>query len=179
MLKLTGKLMLTAALAFGAIGASAMQTEATPQAQLAEQVRKQIVTLPFYSVFDNLLLQVNGNEVVLSGSVYRPSLKKSAERVALRVEGVDRVVNNIEIQRTSSFDDRIRVALLRQIYGNQVLSRYAWGAVPPIHLVVNNGDVTLEGVVAREMDKNIAGIVANGVSGVFSVTNNLRVASKG
>ena len=93
----------------------------------------------------------------------------------MRVEGVDRVVNRIEVQPTSSFDDRIRRALLRTIYGNQVLSRYAWGAVPSIHLVVNNGNVTLEGVVDREMDRNVAGIVANGVSGVFSVTNNLRV----
>ncbi len=177
MLRLSGKLMLAAALTFGAVGASAMQTLETPQAQLAEQVRKQIATLPFYSVFDNVLLQVNGNEVVLSGSVYRPSMKKSAERVALRVEGVNRVVNNIQVQPTSSFDDRIRVALLRQIYGHQVLSRYAWGAVPPIHLVVRNGNVTLEGVVDREMDKNVAGIVANGVSGVFSVTNNLRVSN--
>ena len=178
MWKLTGKLMLTAALAFGAISASAMQGFDTPEQALAEQVRKQIVTLPFHSVFDNVLLQVRGNEVILSGSVYRPSMKRSAERVALRVEGVDHVVNHIEVQPTSFFDDRIRLALLRQIYGNQVLSRYAWGAVPSIHLVVRNGDVTLEGVVDREMDKNVAGVVANGVTGVFSVTNNLRVAGK-
>ncbi len=177
MLKLTGKLMLTAALAFGAITASATPTTMDSQARVAEQVRKQIVTLPYYSVFDNVALQVNGNEVILSGSVYRPSMKKSVERVALRVEGVDRVVNNVEVQPTSSFDDQIRMSLLRRIYGNSVLSRYAWGAVPSIHLVVDNGHVTLEGVVDREMDRNVAGIVANGVSGVFSVTNNLRVAN--
>ena len=145
------------------------------QARVAEQVRKQIVKLPFYSIFDHIQLSVDGDVVTLQGAVYRPSLKKSAERVAARVEGVSEVRNQIEILPTSTFDDRIRIATARALFRNPVLDRYAIRAVPPIHIIVKNGDITLEGVVNREMERNVAGIVANGVSGAFSVTNNLRV----
>jgi hyperosmotically inducible protein len=92
-----------------------------------------------------------------------------------RIEGVEKVVNNIEVLPTSINDDNIRRAVYRAIYGNSVLSQYQLRAVPPIHIIVKNGNVTLEGVVARAMDKQIAGMQANGVSGVFSVTNNLQV----
>jgi hyperosmotically inducible protein len=96
----------------------------------------------------------------------------------MQVEGVNSVVNNIEILPTSFHDDRIRLAVARSIFSNSVLDRYAWGANPPIHIIVRNGDVTLEGVVNREMERNVAGLMANGVSGVFSVTNNLRLDSR-
>jgi hyperosmotically inducible protein len=92
-----------------------------------------------------------------------------------RIEGVEKVVNNIEVLPTSFNDDRIRRDVYRKIYGNDVLSPYQLRAVPPIHIIVKNGNVTLEGAVARQMDKQIAGVQANSVSGVFSVTNNLQV----
>lgn len=131
--------------------------------------------LPFYSVFDNLQFKVEGYKVELFGQVVRPTLKSDAEAVVKRIEGVESVVNNIEVLPPSPADDRIRLAEYRAIYGNSVLNRYALQAIPPIHIIVKNGNVTLEGVVANEMDKNVANLQANSVPGVFSVTNNLRV----
>lgn len=149
-----------------------------PAKPLEEKIRKELVTLPFYNVFDNLAFQIHGDEVTLTGQVTRPTLKSSAENVVKMVEGVAKVNNQIEVLPLSPFDDRLRLALFRAIYSQPGLDRYALGAIPGIHIIVNRGNVRLEGVVAREMDKNMATIRANGVAGVFSVENNLRVASK-
>jgi hyperosmotically inducible protein len=132
--------------------------------------------LPYYGVFDNLSYKVDPDgTVTLLGQVARPTLKSDAENVVKRIEGVEKVVNNIEVLPLSSNDDRIRRGTYRAIYGNEALSEYQLRAVPPIHIIVNNGHITLEGVVARQMDKQIAGIQANSVPGAFSVTNNLVV----
>jgi hyperosmotically inducible protein len=145
---------------------------------LENQVRHELVMLPWFGVFDNLEFQVNGDEVVLSGHVTRPTLKTDAGRVVTRIEGVTKVVNNIEVLPLSSLDDQIRLATYRSIYSFGALSRYNWGPVPPIHIIVKNGNVTLAGVVATETDRNIAALRANGVSGVFSVDNNLKVEGR-
>ncbi|HYM12517.1 MAG TPA: BON domain-containing protein [Bryobacterales bacterium] len=142
--------------------------------RLAKEVRHELVMLPYYGVFDNLTYRVNGYNVELSGQVTRPTLKTDAERVVKQIEGVEKVTNNIEVLPLSPNDDRIRLAVYRAIYGHPNLNRYALQAVPPIHIIVKNGDVTLDGVVASAADRNIAGIQANSVSGVFHVTNNLR-----
>jgi hyperosmotically inducible protein len=117
--------------------------------------------------------------VTLLGQVTRPTLKSDAEHVVKDIEGVEKVNNQIEVLPLSSMDDQLRMAEYRAIYSTQGLDRYALNAVPPIHIIVNNGKVTLEGVVATEADKNLAGVKANGVGGVFSVTNNLRVENQG
>lgn len=144
--------------------------------RITKEVRHELVMLPFYGVFDNLAYKVDPDgTVTLLGQVARPTLKTDAERAVKRIEGVTKVVNNIEVLPTSINDDKIRRAVYRAIYGNSVLSQYQLRAVPPIHIIVKNGNVTLEGAVARQMDKQIAGIQANSVSGVFSVTNNLHV----
>ena len=143
--------------------------------RLQKEVRHELVMLPYYGVFDNLAFKVDGGTVTLLGQVTRPTLKSSAENVVKSIEGVERVVNQIEVLPVSPNDDRIRTAVYRAIYGDTTLSRYALQAVPPIHIIVKNGNVTLTGVVANEGDKNIANIRANGVSGVFSVQNNLMV----
>ena len=144
-------------------------------ARIVKEVRHELVMLPYYGVFDNLNYKVDPDgTVTLLGEVARPSLKSDAENSVKRIEGVEKVVNNIEVLPTSINDDRIRRATYRALYGNSNLSQYQLRAVPPIHIIVKNGHVTLEGVVARKMEKQIAGIQANGVSGVFSVTNNLR-----
>jgi len=149
------------------------------EAEIAKEVRHQLVTLPYYGVFDDLAFKVEGSTVTLLGEVTRPVLKSDAESAVKRVKGVTAVVNNIEVLPLSPMDDRIRVAVYRAIYGDPALAdRYAYRAVPSIHILVKNGNVVLEGVVANEMDKNIAGIRANGVSGVFSVTNDLMVEGK-
>jgi hyperosmotically inducible protein len=142
---------------------------------LAREVRHELVMLPYYSIFDNLSYRVDGSVVTLFGQVTRPTLKSDAENVVKRIEGVTRVINNIEVLPLSPMDDRIRIAEARAIYGFPSLNRYALGALPPIHIIVKNGNVTLEGVVSSQADKNTAGIRANGVPGVFSVKNNLRV----
>jgi hyperosmotically inducible protein len=131
--------------------------------------------LPYYGVFDNLAYKVEGYTVTLIGQVTRPTLKSDAENVVKKIEGVEHVKNEIEVLPPSPGDDRIRRAEYRTIYGDTGLNRYALQAVPPIHIIVKNGNVALEGVVATEADKNVAGIRANGVSGVFAVVNNLRV----
>jgi len=117
--------------------------------------------------------------VTLLGQVSRPTLKSDAERTVKGIEGVERVDNQIEVLPTSPMDDQIRRATYRAIYGNDVLSQYALRAVPPIHIIVKNGHVTLEGVVARQMDKQVAEMQAKSVPNVFSVTNNLRVEEEG
>jgi len=146
--------------------------------KLENEVRHELVMLPWFGVFDNLEFQVDGNHVILSGQVTRPTLRSSAENIVKRIEGVERVTNNIEVLPLSPMDDRTRLAVARAIFRDSVLSRYSWGAVPPIHIIVKNGNVTLKGVVANETDKNIANIRANGVFGVFSVDNDLRVDSR-
>ena len=149
------------------------------EGRIAKEVRHQLVMLPYYGIFDDLAFRVNGGTVTLLGSVTRPTLKSDAENVTKRVEGVTKVDNQIKVLPLSSMDDRIRMAEYRAIYGDPTLStRYGYRALPSIHIIVANGHVTLEGVVANEGDKNLVGIRANGVSGVFSVTNNLVVESQ-
>lgn len=143
--------------------------------RLIREVRHELVMLPYYGVFDNLSYKVEGYTVTLLGQVTRPTLKSSAENVVKAIEGVEKVVNQIEVLPLSPNDDRLRLSVYRAIYGRAPLDRYALQAVPPIHIIVKNGNVTLEGVAANEGDKNMANIRANGVSGVFSVVNNLAV----
>ncbi len=144
--------------------------------RIIKEVRHELVLLPYYGVFDNLSYKVDPDgTVTLLGQVVRPVLKSDAENAVKRIEGVEKVVNNIEVLPNSFNDDRVRRATYRAIYGNEALSEYQLRAVPPIHIIVKNGHITLEGVVARQMDKDLAGIQANGVHGAFSMTNNLVV----
>lgn len=144
--------------------------------RIVREVHHELVLLPFYGVFDNLAYRVaTDGTVTLLGQVTRPTLKSDAENSIKRIEGVERVDNQIQVLPVSPMDDQIRIATYRAIYGNTALNMYALRAVPPIHIIVNNGHVTLEGVVARQMDKQIAETQAKSVPNVFSVTNNLRV----
>jgi hyperosmotically inducible protein len=154
---------------------SATSGSARGMDRIAREARHELVMLPYYGVFDNLSFRVDGSTVTLMGQVTRPTLKSDAENVVKDIEGVTKVNNEIKVLPLSSMDDRIRLAEYRAIFGQPGLDRYAMQAVPPIHIIVDNGKVTLEGVVANQGDKDRAGIQANTVSGVFSVTNNLRV----
>jgi hyperosmotically inducible protein len=158
-------------------GNAAQQVGGVTEERLTREVRHVLVMLPYYGVFDNLAYRVNDGMVTLTGQVTRPTLKTDAENVVKHVEGVERVVNNIRVLPLSPGDDKIRLATFRAIYADSSLSRYALQAVPPIHMIVENGKVTLEGEVATEADKNLAYLRASGVEGVFSVTNNLKVGS--
>jgi len=180
---------------------------ATPDAKqqatlkLAEQVRKQIVMQPQYSVFDYLHFAIKGDTVILRGKVSRPTLKSGVENAVKRIEGVSQVTNEIEVLPTSPNDDRLRAAVYASIYGYAPLQRYtsnrggprgvpsvarAAGGItndPPlgfhaIHIIVENGNVTLTGAVDSDTDLAMAGMRANSVPGVFSVDNDLQVAAK-
>jgi hyperosmotically inducible protein len=144
-------------------------------ARLSREVRHELVMLPYYGVFDNLGYRIDGRTVTLVGQVTRPTLKSDAGNVVKNIEGVEKVNNEIQVLPLSPMDDRIRMATYRAIYSAPGFDKYAYQAVPPIHIIVDNGKVTLEGVVGNEADKNMANVRANGVSGVFSVVNNLRV----
>ncbi len=184
----------------------AMAAKESDPKDLVTQVRKNLMRLPYYGVFDFLVFSVNGPTVTLAGEVYNASIEKDAEREVKRIAGVENVVNTIEVLPVSSFDDDIRWAAFRAIYHDLALSRYlpGGGRVPrgrmwrfdrpfdpfgpgarfpgqeplgnyPIHIIVKGGHITLQGVVGNEMDKNLAGIRAHGVSGAFSVDNELQV----
>jgi hyperosmotically inducible protein len=162
---------------YAAAGARGDKNQRNEPKSMANEVRHRLVMLPWYSVFDNLAYKVEGDKVTLYGQVTRPTLKSDAEAVVKGIEGVSTVVNNIEVLPPSPMDDQLRRALYRAIYGDPGFSRYSIQAVPSIHIIVKNGNVTLEGVVDSEADKNLAGIRANQVPNVFSVKNNLVVSN--
>ena len=145
------------------------------QDRISREVFHELVTLPQLTIFDNLQYKVDGNKVTLMGQVRDAILKDSAEKVVKHIEGVDTVNNQIEVLPTSGNDERIRRDVARALFNDERLFRYSMGSVPPIHIIVKNGHVTLEGVVNSEADKNEANIRANSVPGVFSVDNHLQV----
>lgn len=148
------------------------------QSRVMQEVRHQLVMLPYYTIFDDLAFRVDGSTVTLMGAVTNPVLKSDAENVVKRIEGVTQVNNQIQVLPVSPMDWQIRRAMFRAIYGDpQIGDRYGHQALPSIHIIVNNGHVKLEGVVANQMDKNLINVRANGVPNVFSVENDLQVAS--
>ena len=161
----------------GASGASAGTTTNPKVLTLSDQVHHEFATLPWYGVFDHLDYQVNGTEVILSGQVTseHATTKDDAGKFVKSIPGVTNVVNNIEVLPPSLMDNRIRRAEFRAVFSHADLGRYTMGAIPQVHIIVKNGHVSLEGVVMNQMDKNIAGIIANTVPGVFTVENNLRI----
>jgi hyperosmotically inducible protein len=142
---------------------------------LENQVRKQLVKLPWVGVFDNLAFKVNGDAVTLYGQVVRPTTRTDAERRVAKIEGVRNVINNIEVLPLSRFDDEIRYRTVNGISNYGSLYRYFLGANPSLRVIVNRGNITLEGMVANRTDANLAYIAARQVPGAFSVTNNLQV----
>lgn len=154
----------------------AATTATQPELERTQRaIRKELLTMPFLSIFDNLSYRVDGDTVHLYGQVVRPTLKAQAEKRVAQLEGITRVDNQIEVLPLSPFDNQIRFAVARAVYGQSSMNRYALGANPSIRIIVKNGNVTLEGVVADTGARDIANIMANGVFGVFSVTNNLQV----
>lgn len=145
------------------------------QEHLSEEVRGELVTIPQLTIFDHLAFKLDGANVTLMGNVRNAFLKSVAESRVKGIEGVEEVNNEIEVLPPSSNDERIRWAAAHAIFNDNRLFRYSMSAVPPIHIIVNRGHITLEGVVANQTDKDTAGIRAHGVPGTFSVQNNLRV----
>lgn len=163
-----------------AVASSQNDQKFSPKAQerITKEVRHKLVMLPQFGAFDNLEFKLNGYDVVLIGQVRDSTLRSDAEREVKRVEGVERVENRIEVLPTSLNDDRLRRQVFFAIYRYGPLQHYGIGSNRPIHIIVSGGHVMLVGVVDRESDKNLAGMRANGVAGVFSVENNLVVPEK-
>jgi len=169
--KITGALtvlVLAAAPAFG-------DTKTLPK-PLDQQVRHQLLMLPYFTIFDDLAYRVDGTTVYLSGDVRQPWLKSDAVNVVKKIPGVARVVDDIRVLPLSTIDNRIRFAEYRAVFGYAGLYRYAMGPNPSVRIIVDNGHVKLVGYVASQADRNIAGVRANSVSGVFSVDNELMVS---
>ena len=175
----TMKAKLIALVAVLAISASAVfaAPAGLPQddSRTANKVRKELVTLPYYGVFDNLAYKIEGGTVTLYGQVVDAITRKDAEHRVKKIEGVENVVNNIEVLPVSGMDNSIRVRTYRAIARSGGLYRYFMGTNPSIHIIVGRGRVTLEGVVSNRMDSQLAYMAARQVPGVFAVTNNLRV----
>ena len=155
--------------------ASFAQAKSPTADTLQEKVRHQLAMLPYLNVFDDLSFRVDSGVVTLFGEVTQPVLKSDAQNVVKRVEGVTGVNNQIEVLPLSPMDNQIRMREYRSIFGYAPLQRYGMGVIPSIHIIVKNGNVTLLGVVSSQTDKQMAFMRANGVPGVFSVTNNLQV----
>jgi hyperosmotically inducible periplasmic protein len=168
-------ILLISLLALGALCAAQDQPSAKSQERIIKEVRHELLMLPYFGVFDYIAFKVEGSTVTLLGSVVRPVTKSDAGNSIKRIEGVDKVDNQIEVLPPSSMDDRLSQRVFRAIYQYPALQRYELGVQKPIRIIVNSGRLTLEGVVDTEADKNLVGIRANGVSGLFSVTNNLQV----
>ncbi len=170
-------LILAVVVALASLGMSQdrNQPSAKSQDRIIREVRHELLMLPYFGVFDYIAFKVDGDTVTLLGEVVRPVLKSDAENSLKRIEGVEKVDNQIEVLPPSPQDDRLRLQLFHSIYGYPSLEKYALGVQKPIRIIVKNGHVTLEGVVDNDTDKNIANVRANGVPGIFSVTNNLQV----
>jgi hyperosmotically inducible protein len=166
--------VLTAAM-FTAMSGTAAAGPSRP-ISMTEQIRRELVKIPYLSVFDNLSFKQENGVVTLLGEVTQPYLKDYAEKNVKGVEGVTQVVNQIEVLPLSPFDDSIRFRTLRALERTSSLYRYFMGVNPSIRIIVKNGHVTLDGVVSNAMDRQLAFMAANQVSNVFSVTNNLRAA---
>jgi len=151
------------------------QPSAKSQERVVKEVRHELLMLPYFGVFDYIAFKVDGSNVTLLGQVVKPVTKSDAEGSIKHIEGVEKVDNQIEVLPPSPMDDGLRVQLYRAIYGYPALERYALGVQKPIRIIVKNGHVSLEGVIDNDTDKNLAGIRANGVPGIFSVANNLQV----
>lgn len=173
--------LLTCQFLLGGTGTGAAQNNSSHKGPrhsdqyLQREVGHELIMVPWYTVFDILKYSVNGEEVTLTGAVVNPTVKTDAENAVKHIEGVEKVNDQVEVLPPSPMDDEIRRAEYRAIYSQGTLSRYGVGSLQSIHIIVKGGHVTLEGSVDNQADKNVAGIYANGVPNVFSVTNNLQV----
>ncbi|MSV29376.1 MAG: BON domain-containing protein [Bryobacterales bacterium] len=174
--QLIRNLSLTAVLIFAGAAGAATTGRSSTDAEIAAKAAHEVRMYTRYTIWDNINIGVRDGIVELSGQVSQPFKKQDLERLSLRIPGVTGVANRLEVLPLSRFDDELRIRVARALYRDPVLSRYGIQSVPPIHIIVNNGHVTLEGVVNNEMEKNVAAIRASSAGLSFGpVTNNLRV----
>jgi hyperosmotically inducible protein len=176
MKNLTLSFGVTAAMLLASTGSPAATTSAASDVELGAKAARQIRTYPRYTIWDFVDLRVVEGNIELAGHVSQPFKKADLERLMQRLPGVKSVTNRLEVLPLSRFDDDLRIAVARAIYRDPALSRYALQAVPPIHIIVKNGQVTLQGVVNNELEKNVAGLrAATAGLSLGAVVNNLSV----
>ena len=168
-------LMAGALLASAGLAGAADRPAPGSDADLAQRVRHEILTYPRYSLFDDIGYRVSNGQVELTGAVTQPYKKSDLEHLVKAIPGVTGITDMVKVLPLSTMDDRLRMQLSRVIFGDPSLSRYAAGAIPSIHIIVDNGHVTLTGVVMNDMDKQIAGMRASSTLAFGSVVNNLQV----
>jgi hyperosmotically inducible periplasmic protein len=171
-------LEMVAALLLGAGMAVAGSAPSLPQSDeaIAKEVRHEIVMYPRYTIFDNVSFRVNQGSVELLGAVTQPYKKSDLGKTIEGLRGVTEVKNDLEVLPLSDMDNRLRMQLAHAIYRDPALSTLGFQALPPIHIIVDNGHVTLEGVVNTQLQKQVAGMRASSTGLSFGpVVNNLRV----
>jgi hyperosmotically inducible periplasmic protein len=173
----TRYLMAAVLLGAGIAGAANNGSDNLPSGdeQIAKSIRHEVLLYPYYSIFDDINYRVANGQVELIGAVNQPFKKKDIERLVFKIPGVNGITNGLKVLPTSIEDDRLRIQIARAIYRDPALNRYAIQAVPPIHIIVDNGHITLTGVVNNELEKNVAGIRAASFLSFGPVTNNLQV----
>ncbi|HSK71002.1 MAG TPA: BON domain-containing protein [Pyrinomonadaceae bacterium] len=167
--------LLIGIIAFSSVNVSAQNVSVKNTRTLEQQIFKELIKLPYYGVFDHIAYEVKGDTVILYGKINNAMNKKQAEREVRDIAGVRNVVNNIEILPPSPFDNSIRYRTLRTFANTGGLYRYLWEPNPSVRIIVDRGHITLEGYVANRGDYNLMNILANGVPGVFTVRNNLKI----
>ena len=176
--RMLGQLLMVGTLLLGAGVAGATNIPNAPRSDeaVAKQVRHEILMYPYYGIWDNINYRVADGSVELTGAVTQPYKKADLGRIVQKIRGVTSVTNALEVLPLSPMDDRLRWQVARAIYSDPSLSRYAIQAIPPIHIIVDNGHVTLEGVVNNDLEKQVAGVRAASAGLSFGpVINNLRV----
>ncbi len=163
------------ALSLTVVNAQSSSTDGRP---LSTQIQKKLLHMPYYEVFDFISFEIKGDTVFLNGRVLNGTNKSMAENIVQHLSGVDHVVNNIEILSGGSLDNSIRQRLIRAIADRGGMANYVSTINPPVRLIVDRGKITLEGYVASKGDSDLMNILANGVSGAFSVTNNLKIGKQ-
>jgi hyperosmotically inducible protein len=146
--------------------------------QIAEQARKDIVTYYAYTIFDNITMEVRGDRLIVNGQVTQPYKKQDIANYLAHVKGVAELDNNLEVLPTSEYDDSLRLAIARAVYNDPFFTRYGNQALPPVHIIVKNGNVTLEGVVATALDRTKAETDPRLAATYFNLTDNLRIERK-
>jgi hyperosmotically inducible protein len=165
-------ILVTAGLAGAATRDQAPSTDAALERQILHEIRM----YPNYSIWDDISFRVRNGQVELFGAVNQPFKKSDVDRIVRSVPGVTSISDQLRVLPLSNFDDRLRIQVARAVYSDPVLNRYALQPVGSIHIIVENGHVTLTGVVNNDMEKNVAGIRANSAGMSFgAVTNNLQV----
>lgn len=161
----------------GVLDSIQVSTEDASSQQIIQKARHAVLMYPFYTVFDHITFSMEGNRLTVAGEVTQPFKKSDLGNILADIRGVTYVKNNIQVLRLSPFDDHIREEVAERIYGDPMFSNYANQANPPIHIIVDNGNVTLYGAVGSKVERQKAEVDARFAATYFGLKNHLRIES--